>query len=89
MHIGKQNEISQLDGEVEVVDNEFSDKPAKYEDPVFLGMQDNGFSKQEMLDTDETPPLEVVHPKLGLGRNPRYMILSEDKKKCVANSFKK
>ena len=53
MHISKQHNIPQLDGEDEVVDNEFSDKPAKYEDPVILAMQDNGFSKLDMLDPDE------------------------------------
>ena len=64
-----------------MVDNEFSDKPAKYEDPVILGMQDNSFFKLDMLNPDGTPPSEEVHPKLGLGRNPRVVIRPEDKKK--------
>ena len=89
MHISKQHNIPQLDGDDEVVDNEFSDKPAKYEDPVILGMQDNGFSKLEMFDPDETPPTEVVHPKLGLGIYSKVVIHLEDHKKCVEYSFKK
>ena len=89
MHISKQHKISQLDGEDDVVDNEFSVKHTKYEDPVTVGMQDNGFSKLDMLDLDETPPSEVVHPRLGLGRNPRPVICPADKKNCVEYNFKK
>ena len=89
MHISKHHKISRLDGEDEVVDDEFSDKLAKHADSVVLGMQDNGFSKLDMLDLDETPPSEVVHPRLGLGRNPRAVIRPEDKKKCVEYNFKK
>ena len=87
-HIIKQHKISQLDGEDDVVDNEFSVKHTKYEDPVTLGMQDNGFSKLDMLDHDEKPPAEVVHPRLGLGRNPRPVKRPADKKKCVEYNFK-
>ena len=65
------------------------DKPAKYEDPAILGMQDNGFSKREMVDPDETPSTEVVHPKLGLERYSKVVIRQEDQKKCVEYSFKK
>ena len=88
MHISKQHKISQLDGEDDVVDNEFSAKHAKYEDPVTLSMQDNGFSKLDMLDHDEKPPAEVVHPRLGLGRNPRPVIRPAEKKKCVEYNVK-
>ena len=69
------------------MDNEFSDKPAKYEDPVILAMQDNGFSKLDMLDPDETPLSEVVHPRFELGRNSRVVIRPKDKKKCEEQSF--
>ena len=88
MHISKQHKISQLDGEDDVVDNEFSAKHAKYEDPVTLGMQDSGFSKLDMLDHDEKSPAEVVHPRLGLGRNPRPVIRPAEKKKCVEYNVK-
>ena len=64
------------------MDNEFSDKPAKYEDPVILGMQDNGFSKLEMFDPDETPPTEVVHPKLGLGRYSKVVTSRRSEEMC-------
>ena len=77
LHVSKQHKISQLDGEPEVVSNELSDKHAEYEDQVILSMKDNGFSKLEMLDPDEPPPSEVVHPRLGIGRNPRVMICPE------------
>ena len=43
-------------------------------------MQDNGQSKLEMIDPDETPPSKVMHPKLGLGNSPRAVIGIKDKK---------
>ena len=68
MHVSKQHKISQLDGEDEVLEDSISDKP---EEPTILGMQENGFSKLEMIDSDETPPSKVIHPRLGLGTSPR------------------
>ena len=65
MHISKHHNIPQPDGEDEIVDSEFGDKPAKYVDAVILCMQD---FKLERLDPDETPPTEVIDSKLGLGR---------------------
>ena len=89
MHIIKQHNISQLDGENELANNKFSGKPAKYEDLVFLCIQDNIFSKLDMLDPHDTPPSEVVHPKLELGRYSKVVICPEDEKTCVEYLFKK
>ena len=68
MHVSKQHKISQLDGEDEVLENSISDK---HEEPIILGMQENGFSKLEMIDPNEPPPSKVIHPRLGLGTSPR------------------
>ena len=40
-------------------------------------MQDNGLSKLEMIDPDETPPSKVIHPKLGLGTSPRGVLVED------------
>jgi hypothetical protein len=34
-------------------------------------MQENGFSELEMIDPNEPPLLQVIHPRLGLGMSPR------------------
>ena len=68
MHVSKQHQISQLDGEDEVLENSISDKQ---EEPIILGMHENGFSKLEMIDPNEPPPSKVIHPRLGLGTSPR------------------
>ena len=64
----QQHKISQLDGEDEVLEDRVSDK---HEEPTILGMQENGFLKLEMIDPNEPPPLQVIHPRLGLGISPR------------------
>ena len=68
MHVSKQHKISQLDGGDEVLEDSISDK---HEEPTILGMQENGFSKLEMIDPFEQPPSKVIHPRLGLGTSPR------------------
>ena len=68
MHVIKQHKISQLDGEDKVLEDSISDK---HEEPTILGMQENSFSKLEMIDPNEPPPLKVIHPRLGLGTSPR------------------
>ena len=57
-----------MDGEDEVLEDSISDK---HEEPTILGMQENEFSKLEMIDPNEPPPLQVIHPRLGLGMFPR------------------
>ena len=56
MHVSKQHKISQFDGEDEVLNDSISDK---HEEPTILGMQENGFSKLEMIDPNEPPPLKL------------------------------
>ena len=62
-------------------------------------MQDNGLSKLEMIDPDETPPSKVIHPKLGLGTSPRAVLVEDsdsplvvgmhDKKTHIEYTFEK
>ena len=84
MHVSKQHKISQLDGENEALENDISNKS---EDPTILGMQENGLSKLEMIDPDDTPPSKVIHPKLGLGTSPSAVIGIEDKNTHIEYSF--
>ena len=74
MHVSKQHKISQLDGGDEVLERDISDKP---EEPIIIFMQDNGLSKLEIIYPDETPPTQVIHPKLGLGTSPRAVLVED------------
>ena len=66
--------LSQLDVGDEVLERNISDE---YKEPITLSMQDNGLSKLEMIDPDETPPSKVIHPKLGLGTSPRGVLVED------------
>ena len=59
----------------------------KEEVPVTLKLQDNGFAKDVVVSPDEPPPSKVLHPKLGIGTNPRYS-KSQDKD-CIMYIFHK
>ena len=66
--------LSQLDVGDEVLERNISDE---YKEPITLSMQDNGLSKLEMIDPDETQPSKVIHPKLGLGTSPRGVLVED------------
>ena len=55
--------------------------------PVTLKLQDNGFAKVVVVSPDDPPPSKVLHPKLGIGTNPRYS-KSQDKD-FIMYSFEK
>ena len=75
--------IPQLDGtgETHEVVNE-----KKAAEPVILEMQDNGFAKV-VIAPEQSPPLQVFHPKLGIGTAPSYSKFKD--KNCITYTFKK
>ena len=40
-------------------------------------MQDNGLSKLEMIDLDETPLSKLIHPNIGIGKTPRPVLVED------------
>ena len=67
------NTIPQLDGPGEsksdVLPLEMTDVE-KEEEPVIFKMLDNGFAETKMIAPGVNPPARVLHPELGIGKNP-------------------
>ena len=67
------NVIPQLDGPAETDMSDITAESVsvkKETDPVILELQDNGYAKI-VTAPDEPPPIQVFHPKLGIGTAPR------------------
>ena len=52
-------------------------------------MEDNGWSKLEMIEPDETPPSKVILPMLGLGTSPRSVLVKNSDSPLVVGMHEK
>ena len=65
--------IPQLDGQVETKSNDLPPEKThveKEDEAVIFQMLDNGFAETKTIAPGVNPPAIVIHPELGIGKNP-------------------